>query len=68
MNRRCAGVIFYFIASLLFSTNYICISVLSINFSWEMSKSIIGRLPIILSIISFLVGTVYIVFAELKKE
>lgn len=68
MNNRIIGVIFCFISSFLFATNYICASILSINFSWEISKQLIGKNLIVLSIFSLIVGIIYLIDPKLKKS
>lgn len=68
MNNRIIGVIFCFISSFLFAINYICACILSIKFSWEMSKQLIGKNLIILSVISLIIGIIYLVDPKLKKN
>ncbi len=68
MNNRIIGVIFCFISSFLFATNYICASILSINFPWEMSKQLIGKNLIILSVLSLIIGIIYLIDPKFKKN
>ncbi|WLC86592.1 hypothetical protein KTC97_21490 (plasmid) [Clostridium estertheticum] len=70
MNRRCAGVVFCFISAFLFATRYISASIFGSSLA-EKSKEIFnymlkdtGNSLITLSIISLIVGIIYLVLAE----
>jgi len=74
MSRRGTGAIFCLIASLLFISRYISTAIYSSGVSsWSADLfqdilSYIGNGLTICSLISLLVGIIYLVWAELKKE
>lgn len=61
MNNKNIGVIFCFISAFLIATNYICISLLSLKYEWGMAKHILGNTLTILSIISLVIGIIYLI-------
>jgi len=74
VNRRAAGVGFCFIAAFLFATRYMAAAIFSTGVaSWnsnlfrEMLKYM-GNSLVVLSLISLIVGIVYLVLAETSKQ
>lgn len=70
MNRRGAGVSFCFIASFLFSVRYISAAIFGSGVSsWDRvlfnaMLECIGNTLLILSVISLVVGIIYLIMAE----
>lgn len=77
MSRRATGALFCFIASLLFCTKYICAAVystVSTNYSpwseetFHLWLGYIGPIPTILSVISLIIGVIYLASAEMSDR
>jgi len=74
MNRRGTGVIFILISAILFSTRYISAALFSTGIStWNMElfQSMLGytgNMLLILSIISLVVGIIYLTLGEFQNR
>ena len=74
MSKRSTGVVFCLIAALLYSTRYIAAAIFGSGVStWnsELFNSMleyVGGELVTLSIISLVVGIVYLIWAELAKN
>jgi hypothetical protein len=74
MNRRGTGVIFILISALLFSARYITAAIFSTGIStWSMElyQSMLGytgNMLLIFSIISLVVGIIYLIFGEFQNR
>lgn len=77
MTRRLVGMFFISISTILFSMRYIAAAIYGagISINNEYSKEVfhrnllyIGNLPLILSIISLVLGTIYLIWAEFEIE
>jgi len=70
MNRRGTGTIFCCISAFLFSTKYVCAAIFGSSVSsWDRSLFLslldfVGNTLLILSVLSLIVGIVYLVWAE----
>ena len=74
MGRRGTGVVFCLIAALLYSTRYVSAAIFGSGVvSWDKELfdgmlQYVGNSLTVLSVISLVVGIVYLVWAELQKE
>ncbi len=74
MNKRGVGVIFCLMAIILFSTRYITTAIfLSGVTSWDaetfvMGLSYVGSELLYLSIISLIIGIVYLILGEIEEK
>ncbi|UNL96457.1 hypothetical protein CPY53_24170 [Paenibacillus polymyxa] len=73
MNRRAAGVSFCFIATILYVSRYFIVTSGVVSYVDVPLKSALVRLGdydilLILSIVSLIIGVIYIIVGEVKKE
>ncbi|URJ46278.1 hypothetical protein MF628_000796 [Paenibacillus polymyxa] len=73
MNRRAAGVSFCFIATILYVSRYFIVTSGVVSYADVPLKSALVRLGdydilLILSIASLIIGVIYIIVGEVKKE
>jgi hypothetical protein len=74
MHRRTAGMMFIGIAAFLYATKYISAALFASNVSsWDRSLfrtmlSYVGNGPILFSILSLIMGLVYLVTAEFENQ
>lgn len=74
MNKRGTGAIFCLIASIIFSARYITAAVFMSNFaSWDNQSfsaglEYQGSVLLIVSIISLIIGVLYLILAEIEDK
>ncbi len=72
MNKRAAGVAFCGIAAFLFIMRYLVAALFEIPSSigtlFPLKEEIASPTPVVLSILSLLIGIGYLVWAEIAKE
>jgi len=74
MNRRGVGALFCLISALLFITRYVCAAIFASGVtSWDETMfsnmlQYVGQTLPVLSIISLIIGVLYLISAEAKKE
>lgn len=70
MNRRATGMIFISIGAFLYGIRYICAAIFGSNISswdeslFQMMLNSVGNGPLILSVLSVIVGVFYLIISE----
>jgi len=74
MSRRAAGMVFISIAAFLYGVKYLSAAIFGSSApSWnedlfEGLLDYVGNGPIVLSVISLLIGIIYLIFAEIEDK